>query len=104
MGKTNLLREVLETFKARVTAQIMNIKQHISASRFKPVLSEAHAIKGGAGNLGASNLSLAAAELEEAAGEESSARADAAVDDLEKEFQRLYQYIEQSDMGKALSK
>ena len=102
MGKTDLLREVLKTFKTRVRAQIMNIKQHMSAKDFDPILSEAHSIKGGAGNLGALNLSQAAAELEEAAGEESTARATAAMADLEKEFQRLYQYIEQSEMGKAI--
>ena len=104
MGKTDLLREVLQTFKTRVSAQIMNIKQHISENNFNPILSEAHTIKGGAGNLGALNLSQAAAELEEAAGEESSVKANVAMDDLEKEFQRLYQYIEQSEMGKAISK
>ncbi len=104
MGKTDLLQEVLNTFKTRVSAQIMNIKQHISVNNFNPILSEAHAIKGGAGNLGALNLSKAAAELEEAADEESSAKANAAMDDLEKEFQRLYQYIEQSELGKAISK
>ena len=104
MGKKDLLWEVLTTFKTRVRAQIMNIKQHLSVKNFNPILSEAHSIKGGAGNLGALNLSQAAAELEEAAGEESSTRANAAVDDLENEFQRLYQYIEQSDMGKAISK
>ena len=104
MGKKDLLWEVLTTFKTRVRAQIMNIKQHISVNDFNPILSEAHSIKGGAGNLGALNLSQAAAELEEAAGELSSSRANAAIDDLENEFQRLYQYIEQSDMGKAISK
>ncbi len=104
MGKTDLLQEVLNTFKTRVSAQLMNIKQHISVNNFNPILSEAHAIKGGAGNLGALNLSKAAAELEEAADEESSAKANAAMDDLEKEFQRLYQYIEQSELGKAISK
>jgi HPt (histidine-containing phosphotransfer) domain-containing protein len=102
MGKTDLLREVLKTFKIRVNAQIINIKQHISGNNFNPILSEAHAIKGGAGNLGALNLSQAAAKLEEAAGEESSAKANVAMDDLEKEFQRLYQYIEQSELGKAI--
>jgi CheY-like chemotaxis protein len=102
MGKTDLLREVLQTLKTRVSAQIMNIKQHISVNNFNPILSEAHAIKGGAGNLGALNLSQAAAKLEEAAGEESSAKANVAMDDLEKEFQRLYQYIEQSELGKAI--
>jgi CheY-like chemotaxis protein/HPt (histidine-containing phosphotransfer) domain-containing protein len=104
MGKTDLLREVLNTFKTRVSAQIMNIKQHLSVNNFNPILSEAHAIKGGAGNLGALNLSQAAGELEEAAAEESSAKANVAMDDLEKEFQRLYQYIEQSELGKAISK
>jgi CheY-like chemotaxis protein len=103
-GKTDLLMEVLETFKARVKAQMINIKQHISINNYDPIFSEAHAIKGGAGNLGAFQLSQAAAELEEAAGEESSAKANAAMDDLEKEFHRLYQYLEQSEMGKAVEK
>ncbi len=104
MGKKDLLWEVLTTFKTRVRAQIMNIKQYITVKDFNPILSEAHSIKGGAGNLGALNLSQAAAELEEAAGEGSSSRANAAIDDLENEFQRLYQFIEQSDMSKAISK
>ena len=101
-GKTDLLLEILKTFKVRVRAQIMNIKQHLSVNNYNPILSEAHAIKGGAGNLGAFKLSRAAAGLEEAAGEASSAKANAATDDLEKEFHRLCQYLEQSDMGKAI--
>ncbi len=101
-GKTDLLLEILKTFKVRVRAQIMNIKQHLSVNNYNPILSEAHAIKGGAGNLGALKLSRAAAGLEEAAGEASSAKANAATDDLEKEFHRLCQYLEQSDMGKAI--
>jgi CheY-like chemotaxis protein len=102
MGKTDLLAEVLKTFKTRVRTQINHIKQHLSGNNFSPISSEAHAIKGGAGNLGAFNLSQAAAELEEAADEESSARANAATQDLEKEFHRLVRYLEQSDMGKAI--
>lgn len=101
MGKTDLLREVLKTFKTRAGIQIMNIKKYLSTNNFDRILSDAHAIKGGAGNLGALNLSQAAAELEEAAAEKSSLKANAAADDLEKEFQRLYQYLEQSDLGEA---
>jgi len=100
MGKTDLLREVLETFKAKVSNQIMQIKQHLSVDNYHPILSEAHSIKGGAGNLGAFNLSKAAAALEQAAGIGSAARASAAADDLEKEFYTLYQYLEQTQLGK----
>jgi HPt (histidine-containing phosphotransfer) domain-containing protein len=100
MGKTDLLWEVLETFKVRVRNQIMQIKQHLSANNYHPILSEAHSIKGGAGNLGAFKLSKAAAALEQAAGIGSAARASAAVDDLEKEFYTLYQYLEQTELRK----
>ena len=100
MDKTELLLGVLETFRIRVRAQIMQMKQHLSANNYNPIFSEAHSIKGGAGNLGAFKLSKAAAQLEEAAAEESPARAAAAVDDLEREFHILYQYLEQSEMGK----
>jgi CheY-like chemotaxis protein/HPt (histidine-containing phosphotransfer) domain-containing protein len=100
MDKTELLLGILETFRIRVRAQIMQMKQHLSANNYNPIFSEAHSIKGGAGNLGAFKLSKAAAQLEEAAAEESPARAAAAVDDLEREFHILYQYLEQSEMGK----
>ena len=99
MGKTDLLREVLETFKARVRIQIMQIKQHISINNYHPILSEAHSIKGGAGNLGAFNLSKAAADLEQAAATGSTEQATAAVEDLQNEFYILYQYIEESKIG-----
>jgi HPt (histidine-containing phosphotransfer) domain-containing protein len=99
MGKTDLLREVLETFKARVRIQIMQIKQHISVNNYHPILSEAHSIKGGAGNLGAFNLSKAAADLEQAAATGSTEQATAAVEDLQNEFYILYQYIEESKIG-----
>jgi CheY-like chemotaxis protein/HPt (histidine-containing phosphotransfer) domain-containing protein len=104
MGKTELLLEVLETFKDRGRAQIVRIKQHLSENDYKPIFSEAHSIKGGAGNLWAFRLSKAAAELEDAAVEEFPAKAAAAVDDLEKEFNRLYRYLEQSEIGKAFLK
>jgi CheY-like chemotaxis protein/HPt (histidine-containing phosphotransfer) domain-containing protein len=99
MGKTDLLQEVLETFKARVRIQIIQIKQHLSVNNYHPILSEAHSIKGGAGNLGAFNLSKAAADLEQAAEKGSAAQATAAIDDLQNEFYLLYQYIEQSKIG-----
>ena len=65
MGKTDLLLEVIETFIIRVRVQILNIKQYLSANNYNSIFTEAHAIKGGAGNLGAFNLSKAAAELAE---------------------------------------
>jgi CheY-like chemotaxis protein len=102
MGKKDLLWEVIKTFQIRVRSQIMQIEQHLSATNYNPIFTEAHAIKGGAASLGAFELSQAAARLEEAAGEASSHKAVAAADDLEKEFHRLNDYIDQSEIGKAV--
>jgi CheY-like chemotaxis protein/HPt (histidine-containing phosphotransfer) domain-containing protein len=101
MGKTDLLQTVLKTFRTTVAAQIRQIKHCLSANHYPAVLSQAHAIKGAAGNLRAFALSKAAAELEQAAGIESATRTAAAADDLEKEFHILYQYLEQSEIGSA---
>ena len=102
LGKKDLLLEVINTFQIRVRAQIAQIKQHLSATNYNPIFTEAHAIKGGAANLGAYQLSQAAARLEEAAGEESSDKATAATDNLEKEFHRLNEYLDQSEIGNAV--
>ena len=80
----------------------MQIEQHLSATNYNPIFTEAHAIKGGAANLGAYQLSQAAARLEEAAGEASADKAMAAADDLENEFQRLSHYLDHSEIGKAV--
>jgi CheY-like chemotaxis protein len=102
LGKKDILLEVIKTFQIRVRAQIMQIKQYLSATDYNPIFAEAHAIKGGAANLGAFQLSQAAARLEEAAGEASSDKAMAAAHDLEKEFHRLNDYLDQSEIGKAV--
>ena len=96
MGKTDILLDVIKTFRDRVKTQIVSIRQHISDKDYKQIFLEAHSIKGGAGNLRAFKLSKTAAELENAAIEAASEETVARVDELEEEFNRLNKYLEQT--------
>ncbi len=66
-GDEGFLVEVLRGFLANAASQIKTIRQAITEKNMEVVRKEAHAIKGGAGNLTAESLSDAAARLETAA-------------------------------------
>ncbi|MCP4578290.1 MAG: Hpt domain-containing protein, partial [Deltaproteobacteria bacterium] len=63
-GDEAFLMEVLEGFIENVTSQIVNIRRAISEGDAETVRQEAHAIKGGASNLAADELSHIASKLE----------------------------------------
>ena len=63
-GDKQFLMEVLDGFLKNVRAQIGTIRQAISDGDAEVIRKEAHAIKGGAANLTADDLSRTALELE----------------------------------------
>jgi len=88
------LIEVLEGFRENVRDQIINIRQAISENDAEIVRREAHAIKGGAANLTADNLSATANELENMGMTGSLTGSANVLESLEKDFYRLENFVE----------
>ncbi len=63
-GDEAFLRELVEEFLAIVHGQLATLRQAIADEEVEVVAREAHAIKGGAANLTAVDLSAVAATLE----------------------------------------
>jgi len=86
---TTFLREVAEEFIANVQDQIGRIRDALESDTPGVVEKEGHAIKGGAANLTADRLSLAAHALERAGRSGDLSGAHTLLDDLVLEFQRF---------------
>lgn len=92
-GDMDLLMTVIETFMEDVEGQIVSIYNAKSGGDFEIICREAHAIKGGAGNLAAEDLSQIAFELEEAGRSGSLTGCGEALERLKGEFHRLRDYV-----------
>jgi PAS domain S-box-containing protein len=91
-GDREYLTEVLEGFLKNVRAQLETMGQAISNRDADLVRKEAHAIKGGAGNLTAEDLAGIALELENIGTSGDLEEANEVLERLEKEFHRLKLY------------
>jgi len=98
MGKTVILRDVINTFRERVKTQMVSIRQHFSDKDYRQIFLKAHSIKGGAANLRAFKLSYTAAQLENAAIEEAREETVARIDELEHEFDRFNRYLQKTGL------
>ncbi len=96
-GDEEFLMEVLEGFMENVTSQIGIIRQAISDGEAEVIRKEAHAIKGGAANLTADDLSAIAFELERIG---SSGALEDAVETLEK-LEQAFSRLEHFAKGRA---
>ena len=87
---------LLERFLENVQAQLGTIRDALDRADAEILRREAHAIKGGAANLAASELSSAAAELENTARSGSLGEALGGVARLETAYRRLDEFIRKS--------
>jgi HPt (histidine-containing phosphotransfer) domain-containing protein len=92
-GDKELLAEVISGFTAKVIEQIGTIREALSCGDAETVRNEAHTIKGGAANLTAENLAKSAFDLESKAKSGELDGAGEILDNLEREFNLLLQYI-----------
>lgn len=94
-GDREFLMEVLEDFLGEVRAQMGMICQAMSKGGAEVVGKEAHAIKGGAANLTANELSKAACELEKIGKSGVLEGGREVFEKLEKEFYRLEAFVKE---------
>jgi len=95
MGEKEILFGVLQEFVDRAGVQIATIRQAVNGVDYGAVVSEAHAIKGGAANLTADKLARLASDLEKAAEAQQPDLSAELTDKLEHEFYILKNYIQQ---------
>ena len=95
MGEKEILFGVLQEFVNRAGVQIATIRQAVNGVDYGAVVSEAHAIKGGAANLTADKLARLASDLEKAAEAQQPDLSAELTDKLEHEFYILKNYIQQ---------
>ena len=92
---TSFLLEVLDEFFSTLTAQFPVMDRAVSENDFAILKENAHAIKGGAANLRANDLSSAAQALEELCKRENRQGLSPAMDKLLFEFARLREFCQE---------
>ena len=92
-GNREFLTGLLEKFLENVRAQLGTIREALDRADAEILRREAHAIKGGAANLTAAELSSAAAELEKTAKSGSLGEAPDGLVKLERAYRRLDEFV-----------
>jgi PAS domain S-box-containing protein len=92
-GNREFLTGLLEKFLENVRAQLGTIRKALDRADAEILRREAHAIKGGAANLTAAELSSAAAELEKTAKSGSLGEAPEGLVKLERAYRRLDEFV-----------
>lgn len=92
-GNREFLTGLLERFLENVRAQLGTIREALDRADTEILRREAHAIKGGAANLAAAELSSAAAELEKTAKLGSLGEAPEGLVKLERAYRRLDEFV-----------
>ena len=92
-GNREFLAGLLERFLENVRNQLNAIREALDRTDAEILRREAHAIKGGAANLTAAELSSAAAELEKTAKSGLLGDAPAGLEKLEKAYRRLEEFV-----------
>ena len=92
-GNREFLTGLLEKFLENVRAQLGTIREALDRADAEILRREAHAIKGGAANLAAAELSSAAAELEKTAKSGSLGEAPEGLVKLERAYRRLDEFV-----------
>ncbi|HTZ40956.1 MAG TPA: PAS domain S-box protein [Syntrophales bacterium] len=95
-GNREFLTGLLERFLENVRSQLNAIREALDRADAEILRREAHAIKGGAANLTAVELSSAAAELEKAAKTGLLSEAPAGLEKLERAYRRLEEFVHKS--------
>jgi len=92
-GNREFLMGLLERFLETVRSQLGTLREALDRADAEILRREAHAIKGGAANLAAAELSSAAAELEKMAKSGSLGEAPGRLETLEKAYRQLDAFI-----------
>jgi HPt (histidine-containing phosphotransfer) domain-containing protein len=92
-GNREFLTGLLERFLENVRAQLGTIREALDRADSEILRREAHAIKGGAANLAAAELSSAAAELEKTAKSGLLGEAPGVLERLERAYRRLDEFV-----------
>jgi len=90
---TELLSEVILGFLKKLAFQIPDMQQALDNGEIDTLREEAHAIKGGAANLCAEQLSEAAKELEAVCKNADSQKAAESMNNLKDEYNRFKEYV-----------
>lgn len=90
---TDFLNEVLGEFLEHVEEQLPLIRTAVGTQDFDIIEKQGHAIKGGAANLTAMNLSRAAFELEKVGKEQNPNRMEKVLNTLVSEYEILFRYV-----------
>ncbi len=93
MGQKEILFGILQDFLNIAAAQVENIRQAVNCSDYGVIVSEAHAIKGGAANLTAYQLADLASDLEKAAIEQQTDQTVLLAEKLQNEFYNLETFL-----------
>lgn len=93
-GSTSLVAEMTALFREDSPRRIREIRTALQAGAREAASRTAHALKGGAGAIGAKALRAQAAELEALANDPAATVPDAALDQLETTFQATLQALE----------
>jgi len=94
-GKEGLIRGLLDAFLADLPPLLSAVQQALTHGSAEQLASAAHAIKGAAANLGAPGLAAISAQLEKHGRAGTLPEAKGLVEQLESEFQRVRQAMEQ---------
>ena len=92
-GNREFLTGLLEKFLDNVRAQLGTLREALDRADAEILRREAHAIKGGAANLAAAELSSAAAELEKTAKSGLLGEAPGGLERLERAYRRLDEFV-----------
>jgi HPt (histidine-containing phosphotransfer) domain-containing protein len=98
-GNREILMELLWRLIEDVRGQIERIHKAVSDGNIEVVRREAHTIKGGAAMLTANDLSRVASELEQIAKYGSLEGSTGIIERIEKEFNRLVDYVRKYEKG-----
>ena len=90
-----ILKEVIPTFLADKKERLNKLTEAVEAGDAKEVKLYTHAIKGGAGNIGAKKLSDAAFELEHMASQEDLSNAGELLEGIKTEFEKFELFVSQ---------
>ena len=93
MGQKEILFGILQDFVNLAGAQVENIRRAVDCSDYGAIVSEAHAIKGGAANLTAYQLADLASDLEKAASEHKTDQTVLLAEKLENEYYHLETFL-----------
>ena len=93
MGQKEILFRILQDFVNIAGAQVENIRRAVDCSDYGVIVSEAHAIKGGAANLTAYQLADLASDLEKAALEQKTDQTVLLAEKLANEYYHLETFL-----------